>query len=52
MLLICPIDAYECRELRFLLNDLSTDVEREADLLDIEPQRSLDIAHRQRDHFD
>jgi hypothetical protein len=28
------------------------DVEREADLIDIEPQGSLDIAHRQRDHFD
>src|SRR5258708_94147 len=28
------------------------DVEREADLDDIEPQRSLDIAHRQRDHLD
>jgi hypothetical protein len=26
--------------------------QREADLIDIEPQRSLDIAHRQRDHFD
>jgi hypothetical protein len=28
------------------------DVEREAGLIDIEPQRSLDIAHRQRDHLD
>jgi hypothetical protein len=27
-------------------------VEHEADLIDIEPQRSPDIAHRQRDHFD
>jgi hypothetical protein len=27
-------------------------VELEADLIDIEPQRSLDIAHRQSDHFD
>ena len=22
------------------------------DLIDVEPQRSLDVAHRQRDHFD
>ena len=28
------------------------DVEREADLIDVEPQRSLDVAHRRRDHFD
>jgi hypothetical protein len=28
------------------------DVEREAELVGIEPQRSLDIAHRQRDHLD
>jgi hypothetical protein len=28
------------------------DVERETNFIDIEPQRSLDIAHRQRDHFD
>jgi hypothetical protein len=28
------------------------DVERKADLVDIEPQRSLDIAHRQRDHLE
>src|SRR6185312_1361416 len=28
------------------------DVEREADLIDIEPQRSLDIGYRQRDDFD
>ena len=28
------------------------DVEREANLIDVEPQRSLDIAHWQRDHFD
>jgi len=26
--------------------------ELEANLIDIEPQRSLDIAYRQRDHFD
>src|SRR5262249_11550289 len=28
------------------------DVDRESNLIDIESQRSLDIAHRQRDHFD
>ena len=28
------------------------DVEREAGLVDIEPQRPIDIAHRQRNHFD
>jgi hypothetical protein len=28
------------------------DVEREASLIDVEAQRSLNIAHRQRDHFD
>ena len=28
------------------------DVEREADLIDIEPERPLDIANRQRYHFD
>jgi hypothetical protein len=27
------------------------DVERETDLVDIKPQRSVDIAHRQRDHL-
>jgi hypothetical protein len=32
--------------------EVGFDVEREADLIDIEPQRSLDITHRQRDHFD
>jgi hypothetical protein len=29
-----------------------TSVHRESNLIDIESQRSLDIAHRQRDHFD
>ena len=28
------------------------DVDGESNLIDIEAQRSLDIAHRQRDHFD
>jgi hypothetical protein len=28
------------------------DVQRKANLIYIEPQRSLDIAHRRRDHFD
>jgi hypothetical protein len=28
------------------------DVEREADLVDVKPQRSLDIADWQRDHLD
>jgi hypothetical protein len=28
------------------------DIEPEADLIDVEPQSSLDIACRQRDHFD
>ena len=28
------------------------DVERKADLIDIKPRRSLDIAHRQRNHLD
>jgi hypothetical protein len=28
------------------------DIERETDSIDIEPHRSINIAHRQRDHFD
>ena len=46
-----PVGSLLPRSIDYSPNDAFRVVKREADLIDIEPQRSLDIAHRQRDNF-
>jgi hypothetical protein len=46
-----PVGSLLPRSIDYSPNDAFCVVKREADLIDIEPQRSLDIAHRQRDNF-
>jgi hypothetical protein len=46
-----PVGSLLLRSIDYSPNDAFRVVKREADLIDIEPQRSLDIAHRQHGNF-